>query len=341
MLKLFSFTALSLCLATQAYCSDAIGFLETLLGEDGARPLHVTIWYPTDAQTDAVAVGENAAFQGIAAIPEAKPTPGDRPLIVLSHGFGGSWRNLSWLAATLSHNGYIVAAPDHPGTTTRNRDPAQAQQLWERPHDLSRVIDAMTADPRLGGAVDLDRIAAIGHSLGGWTVSAIAGAHFDTQRFKAACQINSVPAVCHLAEELGLDNPALERPMGDPRVSAVVSLDLGGAQGFTPESLAAVKVPFLVVSAGTDIGDMPAKVESGYLAENLPKASSTYIDIPDAMHFSFMQLCKPGASALLDAEVPGDGIICRDGGTRSRAEIHDETASLITEFLKDAFAEKH
>lgn len=77
---------------------------------------------------------------------------------------------MNWLATELAQQGYIVAAPDHPGTTTFNKDADQAAKLWGRPHDLSRVIDVLTTDPKLVGKVDIRRIAAIRHSLGGWTV---------------------------------------------------------------------------------------------------------------------------------------------------------------------------
>jgi predicted dienelactone hydrolase len=128
--------------------------------------------------------------------------------------------------------------------------------------------------------------------------------------------------------------------MTDPRVGAFVSLDLGGARGFSPESLAAIHKPFLVLAAGVDIGDMPAALESGYLAQKLPKASSTYVEISDAMHFTFMQLCKPGASDLIEKEAPGDGVVCRDGGTRKRDEIHREISYLVTGFLAEALPVK-
>jgi hypothetical protein len=37
---------------------------------------------------------------------------------------------------------------------------------------------------------------------------------------------------------------------------------------------------------------------------------------------------------MLEEEVPGDGIICRDGdGGRARRVIQQQVASLITEFL--------
>lgn len=231
-----------------------------------------------------------------------KAVSGTHSLVVLSHGYGGSWRNLNWLASELADQGYIVAAPDHPGTTTFDKDAEQAAKLWERPNDLRRVIDALTVNPQLAGKVDAERIAAIRHSLGGWTVAALAGAHFDTLRFEKDCQVHLGSRVCGLLAELGLGNPELEKMTTDPRVRAFVSFDLGLARGFSPESLASVRTPSLVIGAGTDIGDMPAKLESGYLAEHLPKTSSTYVEIPDAMHFSFMQLCKSDAAAMLVRE---------------------------------------
>jgi predicted dienelactone hydrolase len=332
---------LCLSLSSIAHGTESIGFRDAALGDGGERPLHVALWYPTEDQSKAAEiVAENPVFHGLSAIRDAAPAKGAHGLVILSHGYGGSWRNLSWLASDLAAQGFIVAAPDHPGTTTFNKDPRQAARLWERPHDLSRVIDALIADGDLAGEVDAGKIAAIGHSLGGWTVTALAGARFDTQRFQGDCQLNSSPRACALSAELGLGNKQIEKTMADPRVDAFVSLDLGAARGFSPESLAGVQKPFLVLSAGVDIGDMPARLESGYLAENLPKSIATYVEIPDAMHFTFMQLCKPGAAELIEAETPGDGIVCKDGGTRGRAAIHREISDRVTRFLTQALQVK-
>jgi len=319
-----------------AHSADAVGFRETDIDKDGARPLHISIWYPTEDGAKAEIVGENRAFFGVRAIRDAKPASTGRPLVVLSHGYGGSWRNLSWLAIDLVEQGYIVAAPDHPGTTTFNMDPAQATKLWERPRDLSRVIDLLEGDPALAGTVDAGRIAAIGHSLGGWTVTALAGARFDTKWFEKDCLAQTSPRACALKDELGLNRLEIERDMKDPRVQAFVSLDLGLGRGFTPESLARLRVPSLVIAAGIDIGGLPPRLESGYLADHLPEMSSTYVEIPDAMHFSFMGRCKPGAAALIEKEEPGNGVACKDGGTRSREAIHREVAYLVSGFLTKA-----
>ncbi|TIO08005.1 MAG: alpha/beta fold hydrolase [Mesorhizobium sp.] len=323
-----------------AQAADAIGFRETELPDAvGERPLHVSLWYPTSDDGPVAAAGENRVFYGVQAIRNAHPSRDLHPLVVLSHGYGGSWRNLSWLAGELVHQGYVVAAPDHPGTTTFDRRPSEAARLWERPHDLSRVIDELIGDTSLAGPIEPGRIAAIGHSLGGWTVAALAGARFSTDLFARDCKTHSSPRACALSAELGIVPGAvaeLDGDLTDVRIGAVVSLDLGLARGFTPESLAALHVPALVIGAGVDIGDMPAKLESGYLAAKLPSATSSYIEIPDAMHFSFMQLCKPGAVALIEEDTPGDGIVCKDGGARGREAVHREVADRIIAFLERA-----
>lgn len=327
-----------------AQAAEAIGFRETELPDAvGDRPLHVGIWYPTSDDGPIAAVGENRVFHGVPAIKDAHPIKGAHPLVVLSHGYGGSWRNLGWLAGKLVHQGYVVAAPDHPGTTTFNKSPAEAARLWQRPHDLSRVIDALIKDPSLAGTIEPARIAAIGHSLGGWTVTALAGARFSSSLFTQDCKTHSSPRACALSAELGIvpgGGTALDGDLSDARIGAVVSLDLGLARGFTPESLAAFQVPALIIGAGVDIGGMPARLESGYLAANLPTATSSYVEIPDAMHFSFMQFCKPGAVALIEEDTPGDGIVCKDGGTRDREAIHRQVSDLIIAFLARAIPPK-
>lgn len=319
--------------AMPVFATAETGFRQITLDPQGDRPLPVTIWYPTEERRAAETVGENPAFLGIQVLRDAAPLAGEHPLVLLSHGYGGSWRNLNWLAERLVDGGYVVAAPDHPGTTTFNRDPAQAAALFKRPRDLGRAADALLADPALAGQVDADRIAAIGHSLGGWTVTALAGARFDPDQFAADCAKKTSPRACALSAELGLSDPAMKATMLDPRLRALVSLDLGLARGFTRESLQAIDIPALIVGAGVDIGDLPAELESGWLARYLPADQARLWMIPDAMHFSFMGICKPGAEAMIEEDEPGDGIVCRDGGTRSRQDIHAELANEIIAFL--------
>ncbi|OCC02574.1 hypothetical protein BA190_23025 [Labrys sp. WJW] len=339
-MRRFSFLlALAVCLAGHAALAGEPVATKVFNIPDpgGERPLQTRLWYPTDARGPLTSIGgREGSFPGINVAENAPPAAGSHPLVLLSHGFGGSWRNLNWLAAELAGRGYIVAAPDHPGTTTADKRPEQAVRLWERPHDLSRVLDAVSTDPGLAGPIEAGRIAAIGHSLGGWTVMALAGGRYDASRLPAAC---SPAPLCEALAALGLrdggTNPAkLGADLRDSRIGAVVSLDLGPALGFTPQSLAAVRIPVLVLAAGTPVPGIAAlQQDSDYLAKALPPASTRYLPIPDATHFSFMQLCLPEAPAAIEKIAPGESFVCRDGGTRDRATLHRQIADEILAFL--------
>lgn len=328
--------AAALLLGATALQAAEIGLRQITIDPDSSRPLDLTIWYPTDDSGPLETLGGNAAFYGVQVHPDAQPQAGRHPVILLSHGYGGNWRNLNWLAGRLVPEGYVVAAPDHPGTTTFDRSPEQASRLWERPRDLSRSLDAMLATPEFDDLLDPARVTAIGHSLGGWTVAALAGARFDPVLFAQDCDTNPTLRTCELSEELGLGDSRLGQDLHDPRLAAFVTLDLGLARGFSADSLAQVDIPALVLGADIDIGGLPAALESGWLAAHLPARSTQEETIPGTMHFSFIQRCKPGAEALLDAETPGDGIICHDGYDRDRSALHDEIARRISGFLSQS-----
>ncbi|WP_157944621.1 alpha/beta hydrolase family protein [Mangrovicella endophytica] len=328
-----------------ALAEPRIGFKETTLTDRaGERPMHVSLFYSAEegAGTSTLVAG-NPAFEGIGVRVGAKPADGVHPLVVLSHGLGGTWRNLSWLAAELVHAGYVVAAPDHPGTTRADRDPAKARRLWERPKDVSRVIDAVSADASLLGDIDPKRIAVVGHSLGGWTALELAGARFDPRVYASDCPASAMATpLCAALQELGLlasDQPSeqLGDDLRDRRIGAVVGLDPGPARGLTPESLAALKVPALVMTAGHETAMIAASHDDArHLAANMTAPASHVAEIGDTSHFSFVQLCRPGAAALIEAENPGESYVCADGGGRSRPAIHHAVAAEILSFLAKA-----
>ncbi|MBU6959805.1 alpha/beta fold hydrolase [Pseudomonas sp. CVAP len=337
-------TLLLTCLCPHALAdSNPIGFQSSTLPDaHNKRALEMVVWYPSATSTKPQLIADSPAFVGALAVRNAPAAAGEHPLVVLSHGFRGNLGNQDWLASTLAHQGYIVAAINHPGTTTKDRSPEAAAQLWQRPADVSRTIDAVMAQPEQFGAVAKRRIAVVGHSLGGWTALEIAGARFDPERFAQDCKAHPQLAGCSVYQQI---NPGsipesksrLGSDLSDKRVTAIVSLDLGLSRGLTDASLAALPVPALVIAAGVPSEDLPAQMESADLAKRLPQASTRYVEISDASHFSFLSLCKPGAVKLLEAEAPEDGIICQDGdGGRSREVIHQQVASLITGFLSPA-----
>lgn len=80
--------------------------------------------------------------------------------------------------------------------------------------------------------------------------------------------------------------------------------------------------------------------DSAYLAAQLPQISTTYMTIPGALHFSFMQLCKSGAAGKIEQQSPGDGIVCQDAGGRDREAIHRQVLELILDFLGKTIPEE-
>lgn len=335
-------TWIFLCAVAQA-APPQIGFFKTLMAErGGGAAMEMVVWYPARGDGTPLLIGDNAAFVGLRVNRDARPLPGAHPLVVISHGFGGNWQNQLWLAADLVNQGYIVAAPNHPGTTTANHQPDQAAQLWRRPGDISRVIDQVIAQPHRYGAVAMGRIAVIGHSMGGWTALENAGARFDADRFARDCQTRPGLASCRVYQQIHAgDSGELRRRLSmdwrDRRVGAIVTLDAGLTRGFTPASLNAIGIPVLIIAAGAPSADLPAALESHAMAQRLPQATTAYVEINDATHFSFMGQCKPGGAEIIDREEPGEGIICRDGDqARPRLEIHRQTAAVVKNFLARA-----
>ncbi|MDQ6726569.1 MAG: dienelactone hydrolase family protein [Actinomycetota bacterium] len=99
--------------------------------------------------------------------------PGPFPLIIFSHGFGGSGEDYADVLRAIASAGYVVAAPDFPLTSAgapggpqRGVDAPEAQ-----PGDVRFVIDELlrlNGDPAdaLSARIDPRRIGAAGHSMG-------------------------------------------------------------------------------------------------------------------------------------------------------------------------------
>ncbi|KJE33782.1 hypothetical protein UF64_18955 [Thalassospira sp. HJ] len=331
-----------LVLAIPSHAStNAVGFREiTIAATEGDRALAGAIWYPTTDTNPVTPVGENPVFFGQMVQPDAKTMNGRHPLVVMSHGFGGNWRNQGWLAVALARAGYVVAAINHPGTTSRDVTAEVGSKLWLRPRDISHLITSLSDNPIWAPYLDTANITVIGHSLGAWTALELAGARMDMDLIDTDCAQNPEFAACDGIATLEVGRKTADRKnlaanLKDERIGAAISLDIGLARGFTPESLAAIDIPVLVIAAGSPNPKIPKDLESGYLIRYLPADLRQYHVLPGAAHFTFLPECKPNAAALLESDVPGDGIICLDGDDQAdRSDLHQQTITLILDFLR-------
>ena len=158
----------------------------------------VALWYPTPAATTPLFVTGSLSRCRFPAIlcrwiayempvaPNAPVAAGRFRVIVVSHGSGGMALLHRDLAMALAWQGYVVAAPTHPRGTSND---ISGIGVWVgRPQQVSRVIDAVLEDGTLGSHIERERIGVVGHSNGGYTALAVAGAKPSTSAVAAHCR---------------------------------------------------------------------------------------------------------------------------------------------------------
>src|SRR5262249_34035935 len=110
--------------------------------------LRAIIWYPAagEAREEPQWIGP-PIFSFYSAGSAARDAPHaagpQRPLILLSHGFGGTASDLAWLATALAAHGFIAVAVNHPGNNGLEAYTAEGYSpMWLRAVDLGAVIAA-------------------------------------------------------------------------------------------------------------------------------------------------------------------------------------------------------
>jgi predicted dienelactone hydrolase len=268
----------------------------------------VALYYPTQAAATRVAMGPfvlNVARR-------AEPEPTVKGLILFSHGTGGSELGHGRLAEALARHGYLVAALRHPGDNWQDRsllEQTPERYFYVRPRQVSHVLDALLADPRwkdrIARGARGPRIAAVGHSAGGYTVLALAGGEPDLARLARHCQEEGAldPIFCGMGRP-GQHPAGDQAPLKDARVLAVVAMSPVGAV-FSAESLGRIKVPTVIYEAELDRFLVP-RFHAEWIARNMPKA--VLRRVPNAWHFAFLDtptMPIPSPDGDLGANPPG------------------------------------
>jgi predicted dienelactone hydrolase len=306
-------------IATAGHAHAGVGFQHFSINDPKGSPIEVGVWYPTGAapkleaiEADQQMVARDAAVEG------------DRlPLVVISHGHGGSYAGHLDTATALANAGFVVAALSHNGDSWR--DPGNPTAIWERPRQLKLLTDYMLGTWRDHGRIDANRVGAFGFSAGGMTVLAEAGGEPDLLTFPDHCKAHPAFEDCQIVTQhpLPLDTGIVWTH--DPRIKAVVAAAPALGFAFGSKGLAAVQQPVQLWRAEDD-QVLPHPYYAEAVRSALPKPPETHV-VADAGHYDFLKPC----STELATRVPA---ICTSKPGFDRAAFHERFDRDIVAFFK-------
>lgn len=125
----------------------------------------------------------------------APVTGSGMPVLLLSHGHGpsnylSSLYGYGPIANYYAARGFVVIQPTHVDSKTlpfRGSDHPDAPLFWQsRAEDMKHILDQLDvierAVPTLSGRIAREKVAVMGHSMGGHTASVLLGAHHKDLR---------------------------------------------------------------------------------------------------------------------------------------------------------------
>lgn len=263
----------------------------------------------------------------------ASPSPA--PVILFSHGLGGSRSGSVYLGKHWSARGYLCIFLQHPGSDAsvwENEPPRRRMQAMKdaanlenfllRVKDVPAVLDQLarwnkTPGHPLAGRLDLTRIGMSGHSFGAITSQAVSGQGFRRGRASFT----------------------------DPRIRAALLLSPSSPRRGDPrEAFGGVKIPWMLMTGTKDvavIGDTDVESRLAVFPA-LPPGGKYELVLEGAEHSAFGDRPLPGDSearnpnhhrailalstAFWDAELRRDAAArawLQGGGPRSVLEKRD------------------
>jgi predicted dienelactone hydrolase len=245
-------------------------FERTSSTTDEPRLLKTLIWYP--AADSAETAPEDPLLKGIV---DADLTDDNLPLpvIMFSHGSGGTPSQSTYYTSHLASHGFVVVAPPHPGNTLEDCFPCTdaegiVDSYLNRPHDVTFALESMLAlnedsNSIFHDALDGDRVGISGHSFGA----------LDTLRMAA----------------------------GDSRFLAALAMAPPAAQRI-PLIDSQIEIPTMIMGGSLDTAT-PLEAQEEYFdslgEEGLPHFLLIFLR---GGHFAYSDICLPGFSGC----EPGD-----------------------------------
>lgn len=212
------------------------------------------------------------------------------PVVLFSHGLGGSREGNAYLAQHWSARGYVVVYLQHPGSDSavwqeaslgRRRQALQAaaslRNFLARVKDVPAVLDQLerwneTQGHALAGRLDLTRVGMSGHSFGAVTTQAVSGERF----------------------------PGEQASFTDARIRAAVAFSPSSPRhGDAARAFGDVHVPWLLMTGTQDVAPIGRVDLASRLAvfPALPPGGKYELVLDGAEHSAFGERALPGDHA--------------------------------------------
>ena len=285
---------------------------------DHKRDVRVTVWYPAagGAEEKSLDIGPPAQplfYVGSAAPDAAFADSRRRPVILFSHGYGGSARMMAWFSTVLAQQGYVVIAVDHPGNNAIDQGTVPGAALfWDRADDLEAALDRAKSDPVIGPHLDARRLGVAGYANGGVTALLAAGARVDLAHFQAFCAAHPDDSICKPQPEFPATLDEQAKALATPElaaeaaragedhsirgVGAIFLMAPAFVQALDPASLTPLAIPAAIILGEADPVAAP-HLNGGVVARAIPRAQLKAL--PRVGHYDFVSTCSDQARATL------------------------------------------
>ena len=219
-------------------------------------------------------------------------------LVILAPGLNTDYTALLYIGNHLASHGYAVATLNFPYTSAdaiqaaiAGTAPIPGPRAWfSQPTTISDLIDGVQR--RWGDRLDSNRVGALGQSLGGYTVTALAGAPLDWTHLREACKRYADPnqVEINLAKLWQCQDPS--QPIqtlnqADARIKAVIAVNPVTNPIFSASSLGSLATPYLMI-AGTDDFFAPPLSEQLQPYTSLKQADTYLALVNKGTHLSFL-----------------------------------------------------
>lgn len=270
----------------------------------GDRPIAWSAWYPTKDTGDIAELSGQFFDLGDVIWNATLTAQTNLPVVMLSHGTGGTAESLGWLARALACKGHVVIGANHHGNTGVDQYHAAGFLCWwERAADLSVLLTSLGSSEFFAQRLDFDNVSAVGFSLGGYSVLALAGAQSSTVEFETWLRINNIttrgpkefpdavdqiPVLARTSEPFQQSWARQGNDFTDSRIASLVAIaPAPPVRAFTPQSVAQIQLPVTILTGNAD-SEAPSEHCANWLVQQ--NAGFQHFDLGQQVgHYTFLE----------------------------------------------------